>query len=116
MLQTQSAKSSSSATIQLTGLLAKIHKETKRVELPNTPSALQLIDGQLWCGLYSKIHIYSTKSLHRKRVIELENVGEIGGIAEVDDDMVAVAAETGLVVIDKQGRYASFLYVCFCNE
>ena len=110
MLQTQPANSSPSTSIQLTGLLAKENKETKRVELANVPLSLQLIDGQLWCGLYDEIHIYNT-NLHIERVIKLEGIACIGGIAEVDDDMVAVAAKNGLVVIDRQGRYALLLHL-----
>ena len=71
-----------------------------------------MIDGQLWCSLFGKIHIYSTE-LHRTRVIKLEEVVAICGIAEVDDDMVAVAATKGLVVIDRQGRECHFICVFF---
>ena len=98
--------SSASTSIQLTGLLAKQYKETNQVKLPNPPYALQLIDGRLWCGLYDEIHIYNT-NLHRVRVIKLEDVGAIAGIAKVDDDMVAVAASKGIFVIDRRGRDVS---------
>ena len=101
--------SSSSTSIQLTGLLTKQYKEKKRTKLPYFPHALQLIDGQLWCRQMDEIHIYST-NLNRERVIKLEDVGKILGIAEVDDDMVAVAAMKGLVVIDKQGMRH---FICF---
>ena len=73
--------------------------------LPAQPYALQSIYGKLWCGQWEEIHIYSTQ-LHSEPVIKLEGIGFIRGIAEVDDDMVAVAASEGLVVIDRQGRYA----------
>ena len=71
-----------------------------------------MIDCQLWCGLSGEIHIYST-CLHRERVIKLGGIGFIGGIAEVDDDMVAVAASWGLVVIDRKGKNVSYVYVFY---
>ena len=110
VLQVQPAISSASSSILLTDLLAKQYKETNRAELSHLPRALHLIDGHLWCRQGDEIHIYS-KNLHRERVIKLGGIGSIGGIAEVDDDMVAVAATEGLIVIDKRGRNVS-LYMC----
>ena len=64
-----------------------------------------MIDGKLWCSEKSNIHIYNTK-LERERVIILDcfdGILGIAGIAEVNDEAVAVATSKGLVIIDKQG-------------
>ena len=109
-LQVRPAISSASSSILLTDLLAKQYKETDRAELTSFYRALQLIDGQLWCGVPGEIHVYS-KNLHRERVIKLwKGMEFIGGIAEVDDDMVAAAAWKCLVVINRKGR--DYLFIC----
>ena len=89
--------------IKLRGLVAKKFKRTNQTELQSVPDALQLIDGQLWCGQGYRIHIYSP-NLQKQRAIAIEDIEFVNGIAEVDDDKVAVATDVGLVLIDKQGN------------
>ena len=105
--QLQSANQTASTSIKLTEIRAKQFKRTKQTKLQRRPFALQLIDGQLWCGLKDGIQIYST-NLQKQRAIEFEDKIYIGGIAEVDDDKVAVAARDVLVLIDKQGDASDF--------
>ena len=105
--QLQSASSKAPISIKLTGLVTKQLKQTKQIELQSGPPVLQLIDGQLWCGLKDEIQIYSTQ-LRNIRGITLKGMGSINGIAEVDDDKVAVAASDGLVLINKKGDAIDF--------
>ena len=70
--------------------------------MKHCPLALQLIDGQLWCGQRDGIGIYST-DLQKQRSMTTDDIKLVYGIAAVDDDKVAVATNGGLVLVDKQG-------------
>ena len=63
---------------------------------------LKMIYGQLWYMGDNKIAVYST-DLEKLRTIKLSDIGCIMDLAEMKGDMVTVASNTGIFLIDKQG-------------
>ena len=62
-----------------------------------------MIDGQLWCHGGNYVDIFST-DLEKLRTIELSDISEINDLADIKGDMVVVACDDGLFLMDKKGK------------
>ena len=67
-----------------------------------------MIDGQLWLSDGHSVDVYST-DLDKLKTIKLSDIGCITGLAEIKGDMVAVASDNGIFLIDKRGIYELFI-------
>ena len=74
----------------------------------NPSGKLNIIDGQLWYSDGSNIAVYST-NLEKLRTIKLSDISRIRDLAEMKDDLVAVASNNGLFLIDKQGMFIELI-------
>ena len=62
-----------------------------------------MIDGQLWYATKDNVFIYNT-NLEKLSTIKLAHIGKLAELAGVKSDMVAMASNNGLFLIDKRGK------------